>query len=96
MFIYCSVGKKIQATKCYRRPKFKAAFGRAWQWDQMSLDGGMIQFVYDASFGTRWYFQYGGQWYWVRMLEGKYAWGIPSWKDVFFLQPPSNLSKGDK
>ncbi len=53
---------KVQAVKV-KRPKMSCHRGRTWDHEYITIDGQKIKALLDTTWGTRFYFEWKGQWY---------------------------------
>ena len=79
MIIFDKQNKKVKAQKVYKRPRFNSRFGKTWQWGTMVLNGKDVNYTYDNTWGSWWYFCFENVWYKANILESY----EPHWRMEF-------------
>jgi hypothetical protein len=56
-----ATGRRIPLYAC-KRPTFRRAFGRTWDYSVLTLEGQPLKFWWDTTWGTWAYAQFDGRW----------------------------------
>lgn len=63
----------LTATPC-KPPKMSSHQGRSWDSVRVEINGEPVTLHYDSTWGKNYYFQWGGQWYRMAIIQLAIVW----------------------
>ena len=84
MDLFNEQGKYVCKAKSCRRPKFSEHRGRTWDSTDKIIDGKVVEWYYDTTWGTNLYFEWNQKWYVTPIIRDQYYNDNLAYKEKLF------------
>lgn len=83
MRVFNKEGKLVAYAKATRRPKFSHHRGRTWDCIDKVIDGKVVEFWFDSTWGENFYFEFNDRWYYMPIIRRDYTDGLKYREELF-------------